>query len=249
MAKNKGDRVPRKKHAPAHGVPEGLFGTELGARRDGRLGTIDSLKSGRTPLQLIDIADRATAQAEKTVHDFMATNPPPPLACREGCDWCCYLRVGTAAPEVVRVVQYLRDTLSPEEFARLRDRVARLDEQRRAIKATEREKARLPCVLLVDHRCIAYPVRPLTCRGFNSTDASQCERVAKSSGKIDVPLYVPQMRLNAFVLDGMRAGLSESGLSGDRLELTAALRIALEGPGAVERFLSGQPAFAAARLD
>jgi hypothetical protein len=37
-------------------------------------------------------------------------------------------------------------------------------------------------------------------------------------------------------------------LAGDRLELTAALRIVLEDPAAVERFLAGEPSFAAARL-
>ena len=57
------------------------------------------------------------------------------------------------------------------------------------------------------------------------------------------------MRLAAFVLDGTRSGLAESGLTGELLELTAALRIALEVPGAVEKFLAGDRAFAAARLD
>jgi hypothetical protein len=47
----------------------------------------------------------------------------------------------------------------------------------------------------------------------------------------------------------MESGLSEAGLRSDRLELTAALRIALEEPGAVERFLAGEPSFAFARLD
>jgi hypothetical protein len=92
-------------------------------------------------------------------------------------------------------------------------------------------------------------VRPLTCRGFNSSDAARCERFVTAPGTTTVPAYAQQLRLTAFVLDGMRAGLAESGLEGDRVELTAALRIALETPGAVEQFLAGAPAFAAARLD
>jgi hypothetical protein len=50
-------------------------------------------------------------------------------------------------------------------------------------------------------------------------------------------------------MDGMLAGLSESGIAAERVELTAALRIALEVPDSVERFLAGEPVFAAARLD
>jgi hypothetical protein len=47
----------------------------------------------------------------------------------------------------------------------------------------------------------------------------------------------------------MTTGLSDCGLMGERVELTAALRIALEVPDAVERFLAGEPVFADARLD
>jgi hypothetical protein len=174
--------------------------------------------------------------------------PPPPSACKEGCDWCCHLTVGAGVPEVVRVVEYLRRTLPADAFAALRERVRLLDERRRQLAAAGGEP-HLPCALLVDGRCTAYPVRPLMCAGFNSADAGSCEQFVRSSGRTSLPLYAPQLRLAAFVLDGMAAGLSESGLGGDRVELTAALRIALEVPDAVERFLAGEPTFTAARLD
>jgi hypothetical protein len=89
----------------------------------------------------------------------------------------------------------------------------------------------------------------MMCGGFNSIDAAECERFVQSSGQTSVPLYAPQLRLAAFVLDGMIAGLSDSGMRGERVELTAALRIALDAPDAVERFLAGEAVFANARLD
>ena len=52
-----------------------------------------------------------------------------------------------------------------------------------------------------------------------------------------------------FVLDGMRAGLSESGLQGGLLELTGALRIALTVPDAAQRWLAGEAVFAPARFN
>ncbi len=54
--------------------------------------------------------------------------------------------------------------------------------------------------------------------------------------------------MHTFVLDGMRAGLTESGLHGDLLELTAALRIGFTVADAFERWLAGEPVFAPARL-
>ncbi len=249
MRKGTNQRAAPSRAVPAGGLPTPLVGLDLDARRAVRVRTAEALRGGRTPLTLVAVADHAAGLADEVVRQAVRADPPPPSACREGCDWCCHLTVGTSTPEVARIVQYLRQALAPDEFRDLRERVVRLDEQRRRLSAADRAGARLPCTLLVNHRCSAYPVRPLTCRGFNSGDASACERFVKSSGRTALPLYAPQHRLTTFVLDGVRAGLSESGLKGDRLELTAALRIALEVPGAFERFLAGEPAFAAARYD
>jgi hypothetical protein len=225
-----------------------LADLEWRARHTQRVRTGERLRGGRIPLALVDVADHASRLAEHAVGLAARIDPPPPSACQEGCDWCCYLTVGAGVPEVVRVVEYLRRTLTADEFGALRERVLRLDSQRQELKATAGGGPHLPCALLVDHRCTAYAVRPLMCGGFNSLDAAECERFVRSSGQTTLPLYTPQLRLAAFVLDGMTAGLAESGLTGDRVELTAALRIALEVPDAVERFLAGEPTFAAANL-
>src|SRR5439155_12512254 len=142
----------------------------------------------RTPLTLIAVAEDAAALTEKVARQAMRANPPPPSACREGCDWCCHLTVGTTAPEVVRIVQYLRQTLSPDEFRALRQRVIRLDAERRASPAATRGGARLPCALLIDNRCPSQHVRPLTLRGFIPIHASECERFSYATGKSDLTL-------------------------------------------------------------
>src|SRR5262249_62115953 len=88
----------------------------------------------RTPRTLIDIAARGTRVAEAAIGQAVRLDPPPPSACREGCAWCCHLTVGTSVPEVIRVVEYLRQQLSPEELRALLERVLRLDAQRRGMK-------------------------------------------------------------------------------------------------------------------
>jgi hypothetical protein len=225
-----------------------LADLEWRARHTQQVRTAGLLRGGRIPLALVEVADHGSRLAAHVVGLAARIDPPPPSACQEGCDWCCHLTVGAGVPEVVRVVEYLRRTLTADEFGALRERVLRLNARRQELKAAGGEP-HLPCALLVDHRCSAYPVRPLMCSGFNSSDAAECERFLRSSGQTTLPLYAPQLRLAAFILDGMTAGISESGLTGDRVELTAALRIALEAPGAVERFLAGEPTFLAANLD
>jgi len=249
MARNK--TTNRRRHgkaAPATDPSAALTGLELEARRSERLKTVEVLKQGRTPLVVLDLADHTIQLAEAALGKATAISPPPLLACREGCDWCCYMRVGTSAAEVLRIAAYLRQTQSAEQLQATRDRVAQLADRRRELKSNQRADSRLPCALLVDHRCSVYPVRPLTCRGCNSTDAQRCEQFVQQPDRVVVPDYKPQLRLSTFVLDGLRAGLAEAKLQGDLLELTAALRIALEVPDAAERWLAGEPVFAGARL-
>jgi Fe-S-cluster containining protein len=250
MVRQQNSKGEIQKKGLSPGVREqDLGGRDLDARRAERLQTVQILKNGRTPLQVIQVAQRATELAEQAIEGVKGDYPPPSFACQAGCDWCCHLRVGTAVPEVFRIVSYLRQALAPEELQATIERIIKLDEQRRQLRAGKRGEARLPCALLQDRQCLAYPVRPLTCRGFNSSDARQCELFVKLGSNVKVPAYHPQIRLTTFVLDGMRAGASEVGLKGDLLELTAALRIAFEVSDAFERWLAGEPVFASARLD
>jgi hypothetical protein len=249
MKKNGAGGRLRKKQPPDNTLPDGLSGAELEARRAVRLNTAATLKSGRTPLKVIEVAERASVLAEQAIANFKAAHPPPPLACGEGCDWCCHLTVAATAAEVLRVAEHLREKLSPQELDATRERVARLTEQRRQLPSHTRADAHLPCGLLAEHRCVAYPVRPLTCRGFNSSDAHQCELFLQAPRTVRLPNYVPQLRMTTFALDGMRAGLSEAGLNGDLFELTGALHIALAMPDAAQRWLAGEAVFAPARLN
>jgi Fe-S-cluster containining protein len=238
-----------RKPSAINTVPEGLSGIELDIRREERLKTVEILQNDRIPLTVIEVSNQGTAIAEKVIADAKKRYPPPTLACKEGCDWCCYLKVGTTVPEVYRIVHFLQQSLSSIQLQEIQNRVNQLAKQRQDLKTKIKGNPRLPCVFLNNKRCMIYPVRPLTCRGANSTDERQCEKFLDPRNRTIISMYVPQHRLATFVLDGMRAGLQEAGLTGDLLELTAALRICLEVPDALERWLAGEPVFAPARLN
>jgi Fe-S-cluster containining protein len=225
-------------------------GQEWDARRAQRLRTAETLRTGRTPLPVIAVADQASVSADQGIQAALAQHPPrPPLACAEGCAWCCHKIVGCAVPEVLRIVSYLQQQLSPEEMAATRNRIVQRDEERRALRHDRWAAKRLACPLLVDQRCSVYPVRPLTCRGFNSTDVRQCERSFKTREPVQVPTHAASHRLATFVLAGLRDGLCEVGLQDDLLELTSALRVAVTLPKAADRWQAGEAVFAVARLD
>jgi Fe-S-cluster containining protein len=234
---------------PPRNTPAAPVGVEMEARRRQRLTTRALLEKGRTPLTVIQVVEAAAGLADTAIRTAAEQHPPrPPLACREGCAWCCHKVVGTAAPEVLRIARFVRETFSAEDVSATRDRAARVDEQRRSLAHDPWAAERLPCPLLVDGRCSVYPVRPLTCRGYNSSDAHLCELSVTSRAHVTVPHDRVQQRLGTFTLDGLCAGVAEAGLAGDRLELAAALRVALTVPDAAERWLRGEPVFAPARL-
>src|SRR5438105_11151376 len=94
---------------------------------------------------VLEIAESAAVLAEQAVSQAKRRSPAPPLACKEGCDWCCYLKVGTAAPEVFRIVAYLRQTLPPDDFEALCERVRVADDERRALRSGGRRTEGRPC--------------------------------------------------------------------------------------------------------
>ena len=208
------------------------------------------LAEGRTTHTALEIAEEAADWADATLRALQEQRSPHrPVACGKGCAWCCYRRVPVGAPEVLRLAHALRQTLPPEALEAVRRRLARLDDRTRGLGARQRLAVGLPCALLVDQACSVYDVRPLACRGWNSVDAGACrESVEHALEPTAIPLYAGEVATTDALREGVNAALAEGALQGDQLELTAALRIALEMPDAAARWLAGEPVFAPAAI-
>ena len=215
-----------------------------------RQATIEVLNQ-RPTTHVIELVDNARTGAAQIVRRMLAHySNVPPTACRAGCAWCCSKSIAVSPPEVLRIAAYLRATLSPEDLAAVRERIVELDDQSRTMSNLQRANARLPCALLVDQRCSIHPVRPLTCAGWNSVDVNECKADWLDPESSDeITANVVQIEAFQAMRLGMDFGAGELGLENDTLELTTALRIALDTPDAAERWLAGERLFAAARWD
>src|SRR5437879_3903978 len=92
-------------------------GLEFEARRVQRLKTVELLQKGRLPLHVLEVADKGAALAEQSIETARLKQPPrPPIACAEGCAWCCHKRVGVSAVEILRIAAFLRAGLSTVEL-------------------------------------------------------------------------------------------------------------------------------------
>ncbi len=226
-------------------TPELLAGVAEGERR--------ALRPlfDRGPEGAVEAATAACDRAATLERAALASEPPvAPIACARGCPACCVSKVAVVAPEVIRIADHLRRSLDSEAFAALAARVRAADEKTRGLSRAERARAAVPCPLLVDGACSVHQVRPLLCRGWSSFDASACARHFADPEGAPVPAsYRVAYELAAAVLAGLGRAALDAGRDGRLLELTAALRIALDRPTAAARWDARLPVFSRALDD
>ncbi len=106
--------------------------------------------------------------------------------CSVGCAHCCRLEIPMTRPEGETLVAWLVEHKTPEELDAIRARlhawlawyrggyVAEIAAGATRVDTFFRHAP--SCALLVDHRCTAYPVRPVTCRNhLVSSPVSVCD--------------------------------------------------------------------------
>lgn len=166
-------------------------------------------------------------------------------ACRAGCAFCCYLPVVlVTAAEAVYLADWLRSHCSAEALAEIQRRLAERLQQQTAVPSTSSAQVRLPCALLQDNHCLAYPARPLKCRGWNSVRLEACEQAyGRSQSAQQVPVDAYAFVMGNAVLNGLSESAAQAGLDGTSYDLTYALARALEIPDAVQRWRNGDRLF------
>jgi uncharacterized protein len=194
--------------------------------------------------------ENTVAFAQRTANKSLPliSSKGAPVACKDGCHWCCYLRVATSVPEMVWLANHIRKSWPDEKLAALRDRLEQLAADPRVISKDLKPEHRIACALLEDGRCSVYTHRPLACRKAHAFDAAMCERSLDVSG-------IPGERNNEYVIPfeaaalGMEAGFGKRGAPSATVELTRALAVALREDNALERWISGDPLFTDAELE
>jgi len=211
----------------------------------------------RTPAGVARMVREAVAWFERvwTAIRGQVEAKGPPFACRAGCAWCCNQIVTIAPAEAIAIAQHVRATFSADDLAALKSRLVSLDDRARGLGAFARGLLKTPCAFLVDGACSVYEVRPVRCRGVMSRDVGHCRWVAENPDLVyawrdrllPTNPYPPEPGVIAdAVLSGIATAARDAGLAFTALELVAALRIALDTPDIAERYLAGEPVFAAA---
>ena len=158
------------------------------------------------------------------------------------------MRVLATPIEVISLAQFIHDTFPKDELNELKERLAAADNITHGMTDEEHGSAHVWCPLLVNDRCSAYAARPLECRAYVSMDVNPCRKTFDNYVDWTIPLYFPQYSIYKHVQAGLVFAWQGGGVEVELLELTAALRIALQRPDAAQRWLGGEDVFRAAAL-
>ena len=204
----------------------------------------------------VALARNAMAATSRLSDSLLSRAPQGAVACKAGCDHCCYQAVGVTAPEALAIFDHLKATLSPGELAAVTAKVSEHHEKTRGLSSHERFSPEHPCPFLEADNCSIYEARPLSCRGMNSLDAGECAtrlrqpdaRAAFLASGRGGHSYLEPIRAFHAISAGLQLGLSELyGLDMRPLELTAAMQLLLAGPESGPRdWIGGQRPFESA---
>ncbi len=199
------------------------------------------------PSGIQEVAENAAGFAEDTTQKL--DDPSFSIACKAGCNWCCYQPVHVTSPEVFRIARFIRsmpDSDREKLISRLRD----LDKRTRKKYAKKFTKRRAACAFLNDGLCSIYSVRPLRCAEFTSADVKDCKR-AYRKGFRTTSVTHEKSRAVAYkaVQRGLLLGLAKALPKTDTslFELRAAVLAALDHRDSETAWLEGKPVFAKAR--
>lgn len=201
---------------------------------------------------VIELTRGIMGSTSKLIAGLLARAPEGAVACKAGCDHCCYQVVGVTPAEAIAIFDHLRTTLSRAELERVTAHLAARYEATRGLTSSERFSPDQPCPFLAvaTGSCTIYEVRPLSCRGMNSLDASECAtrlrdpeaRAQFLAGAQTGHSYLEPIRAFRAVSAGLQLGLAELyRLDTRALDLTAAVLLLLQGgPAVAEAWLGGQ---------
>jgi len=198
----------------------------LASRDAGNTLTRDSLKAGIRLEAVIGAAADVSQYADEAIA-IVKDEYRPALHCKERCSYCCCKPgVLTLVPEFLRILDHVRSTFSADAISALAARARRYASQIEGRSFDDPTDESVPCPLLVDGRCSIYEIRPLVCRGYNSTSVDACRRAHEDADEL-----VPIFSVIKDVTDGATVGaaqqLKTAGFNDSLVDLGSALNVAL----------------------
>lgn len=237
-------------------TPEEAFGSPLAllAMRIGQSTVHNHLDHSKEPMVVFEIYKDFSYLSVRIVEEALKEERNvPKIACADGCAYCCDISVLTLPHEIFLIAFTLRRHLEPRSFQHLKAHLAEIGPKTGAMTTDQRLRAKIPCSLLQRGHCSIYPIRPMSCVGFNSSSKEQCIKYYVDEMKDEIiPIVSPPFIVANALNSGALIAIYERGLDDSTLELNQGLDFVLSKGNLddlCKRWLNGEKIFTSIRQD
>lgn len=204
--------------------------------------TVASLSGTRDPAACTHVAHRVAAAIGAELAALERDGAG--IGCAPRCSFCCHQRVAVLPHEAIALHAHLRTGLAPDTAAAVEAGVAANARRVEGLAPHQHHALRLRCALLVDGLCCAYDVRPASCAAYHSLSRARCEHAFAHPQDAGTPRNSRPALLGLQIfcdaqIEATRAAVATAGLDATPGELHGYLRILIEDPSAVSRWLAG----------
>ena len=189
----------------------------------------------------------------EAMHAFAMTllDLPKEAVCKNGCAYCCHLRVGVSIPEAIVVFTELKSQTTPEGLIFLKERVTRTTAKGDTLSEAWWLQTRTPCPFLDSDEqklCLIYAMRPFSCRAYHSTDQTFCRNGYEKGQEVQIPCFPFYRAFTDIYSTVFIRTLAQKGLFSFQVGFIRALQILFEDDMAIEKWIGGDNVFHSAKL-
>jgi hypothetical protein len=195
-----------------------------------------TLGTSRTAAACVSLARRITQLAGGA---FEHVSGQEPVACREGCSFCCHLQVMVHPHEAIALAVHVQ-ARPPAEGGGLLKELLLAAAARRTLPDGATPVPAMPCAFLTGGRCSVYGLRPAACAVYHSLHRGACERRYETvGGSVGIPVSRALHAVAATIHDEVGQAVAALGLAAGRVELATAVGALLCEPSLIDRWLAG----------
>lgn len=154
-------------------------------------------------------------QVDEMIRSFLvfAESNGQKADCRDGCSWCCYQPVFALSYELDCLNDFLEKQFDATVRARLAERAAFKRKKLNGMDSVHILYSKVPCPFLENGSCMVYPVRPVACRVYLSSQLGSCLKfyhTPEDEQAMPALMSVPR-RLGSMLNEGFKAALKING--------------------------------------
>jgi Fe-S-cluster containining protein len=105
-----------------------------------------------------------------------------PIACEKGCKWCCYQPVYMTTQEAILIYEFIQQSFSSSQINHILSNARSKLKKTKGLKEEQKQKVKHACPFLHEGSCSIYPVRPMACRIYLSSDKDSCKKKYDAPG-------------------------------------------------------------------